>query len=187
MEGRHLEGVSSEEAAMVVMRARSFGELRLGCLTIHKEPGWVAVPYPAGIGDFGDREASSLVELVGGARTEKLWVVTDEPRAFRVTAVAERLLEAAKLLSIYDVGFLPASFAWYVLASEAEFSVVIGKSADVTAFVGATPQEAIVAFRNYLADWQSVPPLIEAIAAAPWERYETLPAGSDFEVTWPTT
>ena len=156
-------------------------------MTIHREPDWVAVPYPAGIGDFDDREASRLVELARRAGTEKLWIVTEEPRAFQVAAVVERLLEIPEHenFPVEDIWFLPASFAWCVLAAEFEFSVVIGKLQDLTAFVDGTPEEAIEAFRRYLLDWQSVPPLIEAIATAPWERYASLPAGSDFEVTWP--
>jgi hypothetical protein len=185
MESPYLE-VPPEEAADLLTQARSFAELQLGRLTIHKEPGWLALPYPAGIGDFGDRELESLVQLARRAGSEELWVVTDEPRVFRAPALADRLGEVAEHFSLYDLAFLPASFAWQILASEAEFSVAIGDPADVTAFVSGTPEEAIEAFRRSALWWQNLPPLQEALMNAPWERYEALPPGADFEVTWPT-
>jgi hypothetical protein len=189
-----MEPMSDTEAAQATSRTTSFAELALGKLTVHKEPGWVALPYECGMGDLAEAEFTRLAELARRAGDDYLWVVdADLPHtqsAFQVSrypADPRRLRDVDEddRFRLADVFFLSPSSSWAVLASELEFSVAVGPAEPVTYFVQNETGTAIDAFRNSLADWYSVPPYLTALAEAPWENYESLTPGTDFIVTWP--
>jgi hypothetical protein len=187
-----LEIVNGNEAAKIAARASSFAELDLGKLTIHKAPGWVALPYGAGIDDFGDREFTRIAELARRTGDEHVWVVDADlpllrstPHVARYPADASRLRDVIERFPLADVFLLSWSSAWAVLASELAFSVVVGHPEHSTFLLENEPHEAIRAYRSSLAHWQAVPPYIAALANAPWESYESLSPGTDFVVKWP--
>lgn len=175
----------------VVQQASKFAELRPDRLTIHKAPGWLALPYGVGTSGLGDRELNRLEEGARLLGDESLFVVElglpddREPRVVRVPAEVERLRETIEKFSLFDIFVLPSSLAWGLLASDLDFSLAIGEQDAVTSLVGMSPDEAIQAFREYPGDWQALPTHIEVLAGAPWETYATQPPGTDLEITWP--
>ena len=155
-------------------------------LVIHSRQGWVAAPHKAG-GDFSSADAERIATAAEQTGDLEIWVITgiDGPyEVYAVPASAEAIREARNLVATTDAVFLPRSERWMYLASEAEFGVALGDEASVSSLIGRHPTEARAAFRSYLDLWQSVPHILEVIAEAPWDTYESLPENEAFVVRW---
>jgi hypothetical protein len=71
-----------------------------------------------------------------------------------------------------------------LLASEAEFAVVMGEQAAVEMVVGYGVATAVERFSAYVAGWNIVPSVIRAVAEAAWNRSADLDEGSGMTVRW---
>jgi len=155
-------------------------------LAIHPRQGWVAVPNDVG-GDFSTADGERIARTAEETNDTEIWVIAGikEPyEVYAVTAAANELREARNMVATTDAVFLPRSERWLYLASEAEFGVALGAEASVALLTGRDSAEARSAFQRYLGDWQSVPPILHAVADAPWETYPELVAGQEFIVRW---
>jgi hypothetical protein len=155
-------------------------------LAIKQRPGWAAVPHETG-GDFSTQDARRIAAAAADTGDSDVWMIAGVAEPFEVYAVqttATALEEARNALATTTVVILPRSGRWLYLASEAEFGVAIGPESSVALLTGRNSAEARSAFQRYLDDWQSVPPVLNAVAASPWETYPQLLAGQEFIVRW---
>jgi hypothetical protein len=155
-------------------------------LAIKQRPGWVAVPHETG-GDFSTQDARRIAAAAADTCDSDVWMIAGISEPFEVYAVqttARALEEARNALATTNVVILPRSGRWLYLASEAEFGVAIGSESSVAVLTGRDPAEGRSAFQRYLGDWQSVPPILNAVADAPWETYSELGIGHQFVVRW---
>jgi hypothetical protein len=157
----------------------------------NKAPGWVAVPHEMG-GELSEADAARIASVAAATSDSELWVAAESPGAadpevYVVEASAVALKQARDSLSISDVVILPRSRRWFAILSEAEFGVLLGEPDLVAQLAGFAPSESAAEFRRYLSEWQHVPPVIQAVADAPWESYQSLADGAELRVRWAWT
>jgi hypothetical protein len=153
---------------------------------IRQRLGWVAVPHETG-GDFSSEDARRIATAAADTGDLGVWMIAGVTEPFEVYAVqttTSGVEEGRNALATTNVVILPRSGRWLYLASEAEFGVALGPESSVALLTGRDSAEARSAFRRYLGDWQSVPPVLHAVADAPWETYPELRAGQELIVRW---
>jgi hypothetical protein len=177
-------GTQDENDALALMRKTlAHGDRELA---IKQRPGWVAVPHESG-GDFSTQDAQRIAAASADTGDSDVWMIAGVREPFEVYAVqttASALEEARNAFATTDVVIVPRSGRWLYLASEAEFGIAIGPESSVALLTSRDYAEARSAFHRYLGDWQSVPPVLTAVADAPWETYSQLLAGQEFIVRW---
>jgi hypothetical protein len=154
----------------------------------NKVPGWVAVPHEMG-GDLSEADAARIASVAGSTSDSELWVAADSastavPEVYVVEASAVALYQVRDSLSISDVVILPRSRRWLALLSESDFGVLLGEPDLVAQLAGFALSESAARFSRYLDEWQRVPPVIQAVADAPWASYQSLADGAELCVRW---
>jgi hypothetical protein len=155
-------------------------------LAIRQRPGWVAVPHETG-GDFSTEDARRIAAAAADTGDSDVWMIAGVREPFGVYVVqtiATAVEEARNALATTDVVILPRSGRWLYFASEAEFGVAIGPESSVALLTGRDSADTRSALQRYLGDWQLVPPVLHAVADAPWETYPQLLGGQEFIVSW---
>ncbi len=102
----------------------------------------------------------------------------DSVAAYAIEPTPDVIESARDTLSIFDVAVVPRSQRWLLLASEAEFAVVMGEQAAVEMVVGYGVAAAAERFSANVAGWNIVPSVIRPVAEAAWNRYADLDEGS---------
>jgi hypothetical protein len=98
--------------------------------------------------------------LVGNGRTF--------PTGAREVTDGAELAAVARELLISDIIVASPNMTWALLVSEAEFGIAVGDRRAVEAIAGSSVEDAVEAFAEYVAEWDSPPPYLVALRDFAW-------------------
>lgn len=95
------------------------------------------------------------------------------PAGAREVANPTELAAIARELVISDIIVVSPRSTWALLVSEAEFGIAAGERRAVEAIVGSSLEDAIRAFTEYVAEWDSPPAYLIALRDFSWLDIDT--------------
>ena len=92
------------------------------------------------------------------------------------------LCAVARELLTSDIIVASPTRTWALLVSEAEFGIAAGDRRAVEAIVGSSVEDAVRAFAEYVAGWDSPPPYLIALRDFSWPENGSSPDESEIRV-----